>query len=252
MPAENDLLESYDAHDDDDAPSAPAWMTTYSDMVTLLLTFFVLIVSMSEIELEKFKEAVSYFQGRVGVLQQDAVVQSMGLQFATQSSIRATSYEELLRYIEEAELDGKVEVTLEKEGIRVTITDSVMFRSGEAVLLPQSLGVLDKIAQTLQDQVESVVVEGHTDTYPIQTERYPSNWELSSARAASVLRFLLQQANRLDPWRYVAIGYGEHHPVYTNQTPEGRAKNRRVEIFFSWEPWQNKLNFKQPLHPQAP
>jgi chemotaxis protein MotB len=117
-----------------------------------------------------------------------------------------------------------------------------MFRSGEATLLAPSRDILRRIADVVTGHAAAVVVEGHTDDQPIHTTAYPSNWELSGARASSVVRFFLEQENALEPDDYVAIGYGEHHPKATNRTLEGRAKNRRVEILFSWNPWQNKLN----------
>ena len=87
-----------------------------------------------------------------------------------------------------------------------------------------------------------MVVEGHTDNRPISTNTYPSNWELSAARAAAVIRFMRRRPSPLEADAFVALGYGEHHPRASNTTAEGRAKNRRVEILLSWEPWQNKIN----------
>lgn len=232
-----------------EGPSAPFWMVTYSDMVTLLLTFFVMIVAMSEVEVKKFKEALSYFQGRTSVLTHDAVMPSLNQQMATISESReqAERYEELLEYLEESELDDKIQVNLTEGGLHLIIADSVMFNSGEAVLIEPSRTVLQYVAQLLDDRIEAVVVEGHTDDRPIQTLRYPSNWELSAARAASVVRFMLSLTDVPDPSRYAATGYGEHHPVDTNASAQGRARNRRVEIFLSWEPWQNAI--KRELKP---
>jgi chemotaxis protein MotB len=233
----------YDIEDEeeDGAPSAPFWMTTFSDMVTLLLTFFVLIVSMSSVEIKKFHEALSYFQGRTSVLTNEAIVQSATRRVITDFRSREQSqrYEELLQYLREQGLEDKVQVNLTDKGLHVTITDSVMFASGSAMLVGVSKELLRRIRAVLGSDVESVVVEGHTDDRPIQTLQFPSNWELSAARASSVVRFLLEEENELSPARYLAVGYGEFHPVDTNQTAAGRSRNRRVEILFSWEPWQN-------------
>jgi chemotaxis protein MotB len=106
--------------------------------------------------------------------------------------------------------------------------------------------VLVKISEAMKGAVKAVVVEGHTDNQPISTLAYPTNWELSGARAMSVVRFLLEQSTALSPANYVGIGHGEFQPVATNATRAGRAKNRRVEILFSWEPWQNS-NSQQSL-----
>ena len=244
----------------DDELSAPFWMVTYADMVTLLLTFFVLIVSMSEVEIQKFKEAMSYFQGRSSVLMHDAATPAMSQQLMSQGSgeaeedgrDKAEKYEKVLHYLELEGLNDKVQAYLTEKGLHLVITDSVMFNSGEAYLIEPSRSILRYVAGIVDDDLEALVVEGHTDDRPIRTVRFPSNWELSSARAASVVRFLLGEKSNADPSRYVALGYGEHHPVDTNTTRVGRARNRRVEIFFSWEPWQSKTNSElQPLKPVA-
>jgi len=227
---------------DDDEPSAPFWMTTFSDLVTLLLAFFVMIVAMSEVEVKKFKEALSYFQGRTGMLQGEMVLSTVGTQQRQSrhevSAEQAERYEELLKYLEENELDDKVEVQLTEEGLHVSITDSVMFRSGRTELVEPARTILRRVAGVLRDDVGSVVVEGHTDDRPIRNIRFPSNWELSAARATSVVRFLGDGQYALPSERYVAIGYGEYHPRDTNSTDAGRARNRRVDILFSWDPWQ--------------
>ena len=227
-------------------------MVTFSDMVTLLLTFFVMIVSMSEVEVKKFKEALSYFQGRTSVLSHDAITPAMNQQLMTiaQSKDQAERYEELLEYLEENELDGKVQAQLTAKGLHLTVSDSVMFLSGQAVLIEPARTVLKFVADLLDDRIAAVVVEGHTDDRPISTVRYPSNWELSAARASSVVRYMLSLTDVPDPSHYVAIGHGEHHPVDTNTTAVGRSRNRRVEIFFSWQPWQNAITTDLgPLQP---
>ncbi len=237
----SDLLDIED--DESGGPGAPLWIVTYSDMVTLLLTFFVMIVAMSEVEVKKFKAALSYFQGRTGVLTHDAIQPTTPQPLVTEESVeQAERYETLLEYLEENGLQDNVQVDLTDKGLHIVIFDSVMFDTGEAELIEPARTVLRLVAGMVDEKVEAIVVEGHTDNRPIHTGRYPSNWELSTARAASVVRFLLEQENARGPSRYVTIGYGEYHPVETNETPEGRAANRRVEILFSWEPWQNEIN----------
>lgn len=236
---------------EDDDPSAPFWMTTFSDMATLLLTFFIMIVSMSSVEVEKFKEAISYFPGRTSFMQEDAVLPPVTPQVMVDlpadgeeptQMVNAERFEDLLEYLEAEGLQDKVEVNLTEQGLHVVIVDSIMFASGEANLLSKSRDVLTQVARVLGESAKSVVVEGHTDDRPIATSRFPTNWELSGARAFSVVRFLLGQPSTLDPSGYVGIGYGEFRPVESNASAAGRAKNRRVEILFSWEPWQNSSN----------
>ena len=100
-------------------------------------------------------------------------------------------------------------------------------------------GLWAPLPRVLSGAVESVIIEGHTDDRPIQTAAFPSNWELSGARASSVVRFFLEQDTALEPQKYIAVGYGEHHPKQPNLTAEGRAKNRRVELLFRWKSWDN-------------
>lgn len=230
--------------EEDQQPTAPFWMTTFGDMMTLLLVFFVLIVSMSQIEIERVQEALTYFQGGTGVLYQQSVMKSTAKPDGTPHINRqqAERFEQLNEYLREQGLQDQIRVNLRPDGIHAVITESVMFNTGEARLIEPARTVLELLAGIIDEEVETVAVEGHTDSRPIQTYRYPTNWELSAARAASVVRFLQQQEHVLEPDQYVALGYGEFHPVATNATPEGRAQNRRVEILLSWESWQNKLN----------
>ncbi len=227
-------------------PNAPFWMTTFSDMVTLLLVFFVLIVSMSSVQVEKFKQALSYFQGQTGVLKNEAIVPNLPTNTPEKEVKNAEKYRDFIAKLKEKNLADKVQVNLSEQGLHVIITDSLMFRSGEAVLIDPSRTILRLLSEAIDDDVKAIVAEGHTDTKPIHTTVFPSNWELSAARAASVIRFMQSQENARPPDKYVAIGYGEHHPKVSNATAEGRAKNRRVEILLSWEPWQNKINPKLP------
>ncbi len=227
--------------------TAPFWMATFSDMVTLLLTFFVMLVAMSEVKVEKFKEALSYFQGRTGVMQFESAVPQMEPPSKTQpprasdnkaSVEMAQRYEELLAYIDANNLSGLVDADLTEDGMHFVINDAAMFNPGNAEIIEPSRTLLGLIANLLTDDVQAIVVEGHTDDRPISTARFPSNWELSTARASSVVRLLLSSPSALPPQRYTPLGMAEHHPIDTNDTADGRGRNRRVEIFFRWTQWQ--------------
>ncbi len=236
--------------EEDDDPSAPFWMTTFSDMATLLLTFFIMIVSMSTVEVEKFKEALSYFQGNTSFFSESSVTPPVTVRITAAKPSggeereieKAIRYEAVLEMLEMKGLQDKVQVNMTDEGLHVIIMDSLMFTSGSAILLPTSREVLRGLAGILSDAAKSIVVEGHTDDRPIATDAFPTNWELSAARAMSVVRFLLEQSSALDPSEYVGLGHGHHRPVDTNDTYSGRARNRRVEILFSWEQWNNSIS----------
>ncbi|MEM1042264.1 MAG: flagellar motor protein MotB [Bacteroidota bacterium] len=223
--------------EDNGMPTAPFWMATFSDMVTLLLAFFVMIVAMSEVEVKKFEEALSYFSGGTGPMNHRAATPSrrMSPEEMTRRRTRSERYEKLLQYLKDNDLEDAVTVHLTDEGLHVIITDSVMFRSGEADLLEPSRRLLSKLSGILgSGGLEAVLVEGHTDDRPIRTPRFPSNWELSAARATSVVRYLLGQEHALDPARYTATGHAEHRPLAPNEDAARRARNRRVEILFEW------------------
>lgn len=215
-------------------PSAPFWMTTFSDMVTLLLTFFVLIVSMSEVKQDKFTEALSHFHGRSGVLENDAATPAPRSGEPQEIYLeRDEALDELAEYLRDNELEDKIKVSVSEQGIHVSIVDSVVFASGQAELLHTARSVLAKVADVLTPMAAAITVEGHTDNRPIRTAQFPSNWELSGARAGSVVRFFLEQQGALPAGRYKTVGHGEFHPVAGNNTAAGRARNRRVEILFS-------------------
>jgi chemotaxis protein MotB len=152
----------------------------------------------------------------------------------TNAQIEQSSFERLERevkaYIAEHHFSQYATVSLEPRGLVITLlTDKLLFASGSAALSPNSFPLLEEIAMLLQLQAkEPVAVEGNTDSVPIDTPQYPSNWELSTARASVIVRFLI--AHGVAPSRLAAIGYAEQRPVASNATEAGRAKNRRVEI----------------------
>ncbi len=233
---------------EDGQPAAPHWMVTYSDLITLLLTLFVMIVAMSTIEQDKVNEVFRYFPGHAGFMAAETPYAALESNRAFRSRQQAERYESVLLFLQQNRLQNKVQVNLTEAGMHVVITDSVMFRSGEADLLEPSRMVLRMVADVLGRDVESVTVTGHTDDRPIATQRFPSNWELSAGRAASVVRFLQEQQTGPGPDKYVAIGRGKYHPVEPNVTEEGRARNRRVEILFRWKQWPKKTS--KTLNPQ--
>ncbi len=229
------------------------WMTTYSDMVTLLLAFFVLLFSFSSIDVVEFERMIMSLQQALGMLQGGRTIssaepmmdvgddrhqqQKMYIGNARhRQQIEAIQQSQLLaarmilqEQLAEAGLEEGVSFELQERGLIIHFTDRVLFESGEAELLPGAEDILDLLAPTLQRLPNAVRVEGHTDDVPIETFRFPSNWELSTTRATNVLRYLLDTAG-MSPGDLSAAGYGEYRPRDTNHTDAGRARNRRVDV----------------------
>ena len=213
-------------------PRSPGWMVTYGDIMTLLLTFFVLLISYSTVQEEAFRRALASFQEALGMLPYEHSV----IQFEKVPAVRFSPTippHEIVRRIRNAAyaagMRGRLSVREEREGIRITIQSPILFDSGKADLRSEAFPIMNELVKILKESPNMVVVEGHTDNVPISTPEFPSNWELSTARAISVARYIFQTGN-IDAARFTVAGYGEYHPMATNATPEGRQKNRRVEI----------------------
>jgi chemotaxis protein MotB len=133
-------------------------------------------------------------------------------------------------YIQQQNLSGDLNTMLTGDGLMLRIQDSALFSSGSAELLPEARRLAGEIAKLLIKVPQKVTIAGHTDTVPINTAEFPTNWELSSKRALNFMRFILSEQPQLDPIRFNATGYGEYRPASPNNSPENRAKNRRVEV----------------------
>ena len=207
-------------------------MTTYGDMVTLLLTFFVLLYSFSSIDSEKWQNLVKSLSGGSSVLEN--VVTTTTLEGNKSFDIQQFEelYLRLKEYVEENQLTSRVNLSKTDNEIQIRFVDNVLFDSGKANLKPEALDILSKITtalHTYNTSIQMVRIEGHTDNVAINTSMFPTNWELSTARAVEVLRFLIESRN-FDPIKMSAVGYGEYHPIADNNTDYGRTKNRRVDI----------------------
>lgn len=225
---------------------SPAWMTTYADMVTLLLCFFVLLYSFSNLDVQKFRAIMSALQGSLGVLpggktispQQAIGSPMLDLQetvLLTQQEIEQIQslYQSFSDMIKSGELPGSVELHMESRGLVIRFADRLFFDLGQATLREDAKPVLDKVASVLKDLPNHIRVEGHTDNLPIRNQRFPSNWELSTARATTVIRYLIEEKG-FSPQKLSAAGYSQYRPVADNGTESGRAKNRRVDIVVLW------------------
>jgi chemotaxis protein MotB len=138
------------------------------------------------------------------------------------------SYEELISDLESEVQSGQIEIEQMRDGLRLNLSDEILFDSGSAALKEGGRGVLSRVAARLTELPDRVEVQGHTDDVPIARGPYPSNWELAAARATGVVRWLESQG--VDPTRLTGVSFGEHHPMAPNDSPEGRARNRRIEV----------------------
>ncbi|MCH7681344.1 flagellar motor protein MotB [candidate division KSB1 bacterium] len=221
--------------EEDDAPSSPAWMATFADMMTLLMCFFILILSFSSIELDKFKMAMGSLQGALGTLgvQKKLLPDQSWFSPNTQNTdqIKENSIldhiEKMREQIKKEGLEDKISIEEEGGEVYIQMKDDMMFQSGKAELKPTYFNLLSLIAKTFLADAKQIRVEGHTDNIPIQTKEYQSNWELSIQRALNVVRYFVNHEN-IHPAKLIIAGYGEHKPIAANDSPSNRAKNRRV------------------------
>ncbi|NLW31779.1 MAG: flagellar motor protein MotB [Fibrobacter sp.] len=221
---------------------APAYMSTWGDMCTLLLCFFVMLLAMSTIDPAKFSVAASSFQNAFsGVLEsfpsvlitQDILVPKLGgdeqnKRMAVEAALS------IRRAIKKENLDDAIKVKVTESGIAVKVADPVGFDVGKAEIKPELISTLKSIAAIINKLPSTQIrVEGHTDDIPIHTRQFPSNWELSAARALNVVKFLAEYG-KINPARLSAIGYGEYRPLVPNTSLENRQKNRRIEIYVDY------------------
>lgn len=235
------------------------WLIPYSDLLTLLLALFIVLFASSNVDQKKFEQMANAFSmvfaNSASIMEHQKVVpqyqemsnippqtenqqmfEALGLDVKKgQEHMRETSQlmeakRKIDAYIQENKLGGDLTTSLTQDGLMVRIKDSALFESGSASLLPQSERLGREIARMLVELTQSVVISGHTDTVPINTRDFPSNWELSSKRAINFMKFIIASEIRLKAERFSAIGFGEYRPVDSNTTEDGRQKNRRVEI----------------------
>lgn len=244
------------------------WMNTFADLMNLLLCFFVLLFAMSTVDVQKFEaiaasfsESFSIFTGGAisigdgmlmgqGVSQLselDKYINSVGkeaeneeetdeikeLQKKVEEASLAESErlsERIEEAIEENQLKDDIELDFTSQYVQLTIKGAILFNSGSAMLKEDSIPVVEKVALILERYAENVIeIEGHTDNVPINTYRFANNSELSNARALAMFHYLLENT-ALEPSHIKHSGRGEYVPIADNTTPEGRAKNRRIEI----------------------
>lgn len=221
---------------------APEYMLTYGDMMTLLLCFFVMLLAMSTIDPAKFHVAASSFQNAFsGVLEdfpsilitKDILIPRLGGN-EQNKRMAIDAKRRILEVAKQEDMKDGIKVEVTDEGIAIQIADPIGFDVGKADIRPEFTSLLYKLVEIIDiDPNAEIRVEGHTDNTPIRTREFPSNWELSSARALKIVKFLAQNAG-VDPARLSAVGYGEFRPIAPNDTPQNKQKNRRIEIYVEY------------------
>ncbi|UCE71290.1 MAG: OmpA family protein [Nitrospiraceae bacterium] len=232
-----------------EAAGAPAWMATFADMMSLLLTFFVLLLSFAEMDVDRFKDALGSIQAALGagvLAQKNGMFEKSGSPTTfditplappgglSAGAVRNNNDQVMMdveRLINERGLRHDVTVENSRRGVILKVQGRMFFSVGTADLKTESHVLLDKIADLMNKFPHNVAIEGHTDNVPVSGGRYSSNWELSSARAVSTLEYLKDNHN-IDVKRIHVGGFADTRPVATNYTEEGKAKNRRIEFVF--------------------
>lgn len=227
---------------------AADWLVTYGDLVTLLLTFFVLLFSFSTIDAQKWQALVSSFTGGAGILDGDTSlyefpeltpkeINELEISAGNMDDEELDYFIKLFRdiegYLDEKEIAAEVKMSREFTEILLRFKESVLFDTGQAEIKIEAIDILNTIADVFSsydDAIERIRVDGHADSRPINTHVYPTNWDLSAKRAVNVVRYFSEE-KYLKPSKLSASAYGEFHPIDSNSTKEGMAKNRRVEIF---------------------
>ena len=255
--------------EDAPSPGAPAWTATFGDLMNLLLCFFVLLFAMSSVDAAKFEQIAASFSTAFGIFNGGSssfgtgaligngvsqlteiadYVNSMGLSSEGDTSSDTTSAtaaqevqseqmkaseelaEQIQKAVSEAKIDHDIELNYTSQYVQMTIQGAILFDSGSVSIKKDALPILDKVGLILETYAGGTIeIEGHTDNVPMSGAKYSNNNELSSGRALSIFDYLIAHTT-LDPAKIMHTGRGEYVPVADNATPEGRAKNRRVEI----------------------
>ncbi|MCL1910763.1 MAG: OmpA family protein [Leptospirales bacterium] len=221
---------------------APAWMVSWSDMTTLLLTFFIVMMSFAEIDGQDFYLVLSSFQGALGILPGGSSfskgrLEEMGMNIntlpsSTQGRSLSKSVKEAISILQPEVSSKKVRVTEDERGLIITLSGDVFFDPGSAMLKSDVRNIIDKAGKVINSVSNLVRIEGHTSSTPIGLSKmkgYATNWELAAARSVNVLRYL-EEESKVVSKRLSAVSFGEQRPLGINDTPEGKAFNQRVDI----------------------
>jgi chemotaxis protein MotB len=223
------------------------WLVSYADFITLLFAFFVTLYAISQVDAKKLGRLVESMQtafdtkvfepgspklslsdGQSKGVEQTKLVEPITPAVAPAAPLLKVQAE-IQTKLERARFVDRVRLVQERRGLVISLTEAGFFAPGQAELRKGSQEVLDAIAQSLIQMPNNLRIEGHTDTTPIHTAQFPSNWELSTQRATHILSYLTTRY-AFDPAKLSVAGYGQYRPIASNAAPEGRAVNRRVDL----------------------
>lgn len=237
-------MNKKDRKNGEEDSSGPGWEIVYSGFVLILLCFFIMLSSFSTMEEAKIMRFVKSFVNAVGIL-------PGGVKFDSGSTVLPGSadiidstdqlaqiFSELEELSENLKKENDITVTYSQKGLVMRLSDHALFDVGVADISQPAIPMLKKVGDIISRTDFEVRIEGHTDDLPIKTVHYPSNWELSTARAVNVLRYFVETVG-ISSQRLSAVGFSEFQPMAPNDSPEHRARNRRVEIIFLNEGRQN-------------
>ncbi|MDD5722893.1 MAG: flagellar motor protein MotB [Syntrophales bacterium] len=235
-----------------EGPAAVGWESIYCSLVLILVALFAMLVSYSTVEGERMTNFMRGFDteqqtsgessvleprdtlnfGKPGGGQSRNALSSSQAGTEDDKKIITVAMQALQLYFEKMNSGDLIDIKETEAGFRATLNSSLLFPSGTAAVEEGAYPYIDKMIAVLLEFPFSVRIEGHTDDIPIHTPRFSSNWELSTTRAINVMRSFVERGE-LSADRLCAVGFGEYHPIASNETPDGRHKNRRVEIFFN-------------------
>lgn len=215
------------------------WLVSYADFITLLFAFFTSMYAISTANEGKFRAlsdslSTSFLGPSVitsgGRSNGPSFIESKSRNLSSEfRGLYSDKYDRIKEALKELEKDQKLSFFFDENMLIIRLTESALFMAGSDELVDEAFPVLDEIVAVLKTQPYDVRIEGHTDNIPINTQRFPSNWDLSSARAITILKYFMDK-HGFDPVKLSAVGYGEYRPLVSNDTPSGRLKNRRVDI----------------------
>jgi len=225
-------------------PGAPKWVVTFGDLMSLLLCFFVLLLSFSEIDLQKYKQVAGSLKKAFGIQRKERVMEiPKGMKIIArefdQQIIGTRIKEDLGKEIDDLlstdleEYKNQISIDASENEVTISLMGESTFDSGQVIIREKLKPLLRNVAKVLEQAKADVIISGHTDNVPVRRGGpYSSNLRLSIARAAAVAEYMLANS-KIDPKRVSTMGFGEYRPIASNDTPRGREKNRRVEIILS-------------------